>query len=64
MKTTLKMCLLIGTAGAALTLAGCDDSGDVADVTPRTVDPDTPKINPDAGPGGGFTPMEEESTKN
>lgn len=63
MKTALKTCLLLAVAGAALTLAGCDDSNDVVDVTPRKVNPDAPKIDPDAGPGGGFTPMEEDTNR-
>jgi len=38
----------VGVAG----LAGCE-SEEVVDVTPRKVDESTPKIDPDAMPGGG-----------
>ena len=38
----------VGVAG----LAGCE-SEEVVDVTPRKVDEGTPKVDPDAMPGGG-----------
>ena len=63
MRTVIRTCLYAGIAGAALTLAGCGDSSDVKDVTPRTHDANAPKIDPDAGPGGGFVPMEEKGTR-
>ena len=59
MKTMIRACLIAGAAGTVCALAACSDSGDVKDVTPRKVDPNAPKIDPDAGPGGGFTPMED-----
>jgi len=62
MKTMIRTCLLISVAGAAMTLVGCGDSGDVVDVTPRKHDANAPKIDPNAGPGEGFTPMEEEGS--
>ena len=64
MKTILKACLIAGAAGTFCALAACDDSGEVKDVTPRKVDPNTPKVDPDAGPGGGFTPMDKPGSGN
>ena len=62
MKNIIRTCLITGAASAALMLGACDDSGDVKDVTPRKVDTSKPKIDPQAGPGGGgFSSMEDEN---
>lgn len=59
MKTMIRVCLIASASTVALAMTACNDSGDVKDVTPRKVDPNAPKVNPDAGPGGGFTPMDD-----
>ena len=64
MKTLIRACLIAGAAGTVCALAACGDSGDVKDVTPRKHDPSAPKVDPDAGPGGGFTPMEQPGSGN
>ncbi len=40
---------LVGVAG----LAGCDGGDEVVEVERRQVNPDTPKVDPNAMPGGG-----------
>ncbi|MCH2162298.1 MAG: hypothetical protein MK085_10550 [Phycisphaerales bacterium] len=59
MKTLIRTCVVAGIAAAAFTLTACDDSGDVKDVTPRKIDPNAPKIDPNASPDGSFSPMDD-----
>ena len=64
MKTLIRTCVVAGIATAAFALTACDDSGSVQDVTPRKIDENAPKIDPNASPDGSFSSMDEGTSGN
>lgn len=59
MKTLIRTCLVAGIATSAFTLTACNDSSDVADVTPRKVDANEKPLAPNTHEA--FSSMDGES---
>jgi hypothetical protein len=51
MNTMLRSSMILAASTLVIGLACCDGGDEIVDVTPRQVNPDQPKIDPDAMPG-------------
>ncbi|MDE0889739.1 MAG: hypothetical protein OSA40_09810 [Phycisphaerales bacterium] len=51
MNTMLRCSMILAASTLVLGLAGCDNGDEIVDVPQRKVDPNQPKIDPDAMPG-------------
>ena len=51
MNTMLRCSLVLAASTMVIGLAGCDNGDEIVDVPLRKVNPDQPKIDPDAMPG-------------
>ncbi|MFB0987304.1 MAG: hypothetical protein QMB94_13485 [Phycisphaerales bacterium] len=51
MNTMLRCSLVLAASTMVIGLAGCDNGDEIVDVPIRKIDPDQPKIDPNAMPG-------------
>ncbi len=67
MNTILRCSMILAASTLVAGLAGCDGGDEIVDVPPRKIDPNQPKIDPDAMPGqdggSGMTDIEGDATK-
>ena len=67
MNTMLRCSLVLAASTMVIGLVGCDNGDEIVDVPPRKIDPDQPKIDPNAMPGqdggSGLTEMGGDDAK-
>jgi hypothetical protein len=67
MNTILRCSMILAASTLVAGLAGCDGGDEIVDVPPRKVDPNQPKIDPDAMPGqdggSGMSDIEGDAAK-
>ncbi len=67
MNTMLRCSLVLAASTMVIGLAGCDNGDEIVDVPPRKIDPNQPKIDPNAiggqDDGGGLSSIGGDASK-